>query len=381
MTLALPSKVPYLTFSQQDTDQIAEKKMEELENYFSRHDHRTIVIDPGHGGKDAGCSGKHSREKDIVLEIGKKLGKKLATAYPEMNIIYTRKTDVFIPLHERAKIANRADADLFISIHCNYVSSKSSVQGTETYVMGLHRADDNLAVAKRENSVILMEQDYEHQYKGFDPNADEGHIILSLFQSAYLDQSILFAGLLENNFALKSKRHSRGVKQAGFLVLRNTTMPSVLIETGFLSNPGEEQFLFSHAGQESISESIKIAFDEYVEITWAPSQIVQEEEQDVMEPEKSEPIKDQNLYYRVQFYTSEQPANMNQDQWKKVNDIKIEKNQKVYKYFCGNYTNYRQASEIKIRLHEIGFSDAFVTAYLGGEKLNVKEAIEYESKK
>lgn len=223
---------------------------------------KTIVLDPGHGGKDPGCSGASSQEKHIALGIAKQLATQLRTNYPDLNVIMTRTSDKFIPLNTRADIANRNDADLFISIHCNYITKYNLTRGTETYVMGLHRAEDNLNVAKRENASILYEENYEKTYDGFDPESDEGHIILSMYQSAFLEQSILFASLLEHRFAT-AERKSRGVKQAGFLVLRETTMPSVLVETGFLSNRGEEAFLKSRNGQIRIANSIFEAFKLY----------------------------------------------------------------------------------------------------------------------
>ncbi|MEM8524155.1 MAG: N-acetylmuramoyl-L-alanine amidase [Bacteroidota bacterium] len=224
---------------------------------------RTVVLDPGHGGKDPGCSGATSREKHLALGIAKELSMQLQTNYPNIRVILTRDRDEFIPLNKRAEIANSNNADLFISIHCNYIKRYTGTKGTETYVLGLHRAEDNLNVAKRENASILYEEDYEKTYDGFDPDSDEGHIILSMYQSAFLEQSILFGSLVEHKFAAVAKRKSRGVKQAGFLVLRETTMPSVLVETGFLSNRAEEAYLRSRNGQRQIANSIFEAFRIY----------------------------------------------------------------------------------------------------------------------
>ncbi|MEL7120524.1 MAG: N-acetylmuramoyl-L-alanine amidase [Bacteroidota bacterium] len=222
---------------------------------------KTVVIDPGHGGHDSGCRGGNSKEKHLALGIAMKLAIQLRTNYPNLKIIMTRDKDVFIPLYERARIANRNEADLFISIHCNYFPAGSRTRGTETYVMGLHTAEHNLNVAKRENSAILLEEDYETNYD-YDPNSPEGHIMLSMFQNAYLEQSILFANMVEKNFA-SSERRSRGVKQAGFVVLKETAMPSVLVETGFLSNYKEEQFLMTEKGQTTIAKAIAKAFGQY----------------------------------------------------------------------------------------------------------------------
>lgn len=224
---------------------------------------KTIVIDAGHGGHDPGCLGKKSHEKNIALSLAKKLATSIRKAHPDVKVILTRDKDVFIPLHKRAAIANRNNADLFISIHCNAMpAGHSKTHGTETYVMGLHTAQHNLDVAKRENASILLEADYEKNYD-YDPNSPEGHIMLSMFQNAYLDQSILFANLVEHHFKVSSHRKSRGVKQAGFVVLKETTMPSVLIEAGFLSNAKEENFLYTKAGQDQIVKAILAAFTNY----------------------------------------------------------------------------------------------------------------------
>lgn len=226
---------------------------------------KTIVIDAGHGGKDPGCSGSNSREKHIALAVSLKLAEEIRAKFPDIQVILTRDKDVFIPLYERAAIANRADADLFISIHCNYMPGSSATRGTETYVMGLHTAEHNLNVAKRENSSILLEEDYEKNYD-YDPNSPEGHIMLSMFQNAHLEQSILLAERFEAHAAHTAGRKSRGVKQAGFVVLKETTMPSILAEIGFLSSYREETFLKSDQGQGAIVKALVLAFAEYKQV-------------------------------------------------------------------------------------------------------------------
>ena len=249
-------------------DSVLEKrgKVNQTQDKEEAYQIKTIVIDAGHGGHDPGCSGASSKEKDIVLSISKRLAKLFEKNYPEIKIILTRDKDVFIPLYKRADLANENDADLFISLHCNAAPKKAqSAHGTETYVMGLHTSKYNLDVAKRENDAILYEEDY-HQNYAYDPNSAEGHIMLSMFQNAFLDQSILFAKKVEQQFKYVAHRKSRGVKQAGFVVLKRTTMPSVLIETGFLSNRTEEKFLFTAAGQNAIANSIISAFAQYKEI-------------------------------------------------------------------------------------------------------------------
>ena len=222
-----------------------------------------VVIDPGHGGKDPGAVGKTAKEKDIVLSVALKLGNLIKKNYPNVKVLYTRDKDVFVELNERANVANRNNADLFISIHVNSVDGNTSSHGTETFVMGLHKNDANLAVAKRENSVILQEDNYSSKYDGFDPNDPESNIIFSLFQNAYSDQSLLLAASIEDEFKSSIKRYDRGVKQAGFLVLWKTAMPSILTELGFISNPEEEKYLKSDAGQTELAISIYNAFAKY----------------------------------------------------------------------------------------------------------------------
>ena len=222
---------------------------------------RTVVLDPGHGGKDPGTVGKSIKEKDVVLKIALKVGEYIEKSMPEVKVVYTRKTDKFIELNERAAIAMRNKADLFTSIHANAISNPKTY-GTETWVMGLHKSEENLAVAKRENSVIMYEDNYEQHYEGFD-NSTESIIMMSLIQNAYLESSVKFADKIEKQFKNKAGRHSRGVKQAGFVVLYKTATPSVLVESGFLSNETEEKFLGTDNGQELIASGIYRAFKEY----------------------------------------------------------------------------------------------------------------------
>ncbi len=238
------------------------KFIKESQQLESEYQIKTIVLDAGHGGRDPGCSGKKSKEKNIALGIALKLGQKLQRNYPELRVIYTRDRDVFVPLHKRATIANDNDADLFISIHCNYIVGSTATRGSETYVMGLHTSAENLAVAKRENEAILFEEDYRNIYD-IDPNSDAGHILYSYVQNMFLEQSLSFASKVEDQIASYENRRSRGVKQAGFQVLRQTSMPSVLVETGFLSNSQEENYLLTHAGQQSVAESVFRAFQDY----------------------------------------------------------------------------------------------------------------------
>lgn len=224
---------------------------------------RTVVIDAGHGGKDPGCIGRIAREKNIALKIALAVGRKIKADMPQVRVIYTRNTDTFIELSERSAIANRNKADLFISIHCNASPSSGRVYGTETYTMGLHKTEGNLEVAKRENAVILKEENYQETYRGFDPNSPLAHIMLANYQHAFMSSSIDFAQKVEYCFKKYADRSSRGVRQAGFLVLWRTTMPSVLIETGYLTNPAEERYLASAQGQDEISDSIVQAFRAY----------------------------------------------------------------------------------------------------------------------
>lgn len=232
----------------------------------SRSHAYTLVIDAGHGGKDAGALGFVSKEKNINLAIALAFGKLVEQNCPDVKVVYTRKTDTFIELDQRARIANRNKADLFVSIHTNSTAAGrkgTTARGTETYTLGMHRAADNLAVAKRENSVITLESNYEERYEGFDPRSSESYIIFELMQDTHMQQSVRFAGMVQNQFATHARRVNKGVFQAGFLVLRNTSMPSVLIELGYINNRQEEQFLNSADGIAKMSRAIFNAFQGY----------------------------------------------------------------------------------------------------------------------
>jgi len=230
-----------------------------LDVYTSDFD--TIVLDAGHGGKDPGCLGKKSREKEVNLDICLKVGKMLKDSMPYLNIVYTRSDDHFVELCDRAGVANKKGADLFVSIHSN--SGPTGMYGTETYCMGLHKSEQNLEVAKRENSAILYEKDHDKKYEGYDPNSPQSYILFSLYQNAFLNNSLLLAHKIEEEFKNHDKRHSRGVKQAGFLVLWKTSMPSVLVESGFLTDQSEEEILATEEGRMKTAVSIYNAIKEY----------------------------------------------------------------------------------------------------------------------
>lgn len=371
------------------------------ENYYIK----TVVIDAGHGGHDPGCSGNAALEKDVALAISLELAELIQQQHPDVRVILTRSTDVFIPLYKRAAIANQNKADLFISIHCNAAAKKSSTaQGTETYVMGLHTMEHNLNVAKRENASILLEENYEQHYD-YDPNSPEGHIMLTMFQNAYLEQSVLFAEQIEKNFGRLSGRKSRGVKQAGFVVLKSTAMPSVLVEAGFLTNETEEDYLYSPEGQKSIATSILTAFSNYKKLVEQEQFEPTAFENEVAPPQKvyakspvfeftsntpstyqapkQRPIEKKvpatnygNIQFRVQIAASEQPIETSLSRWKEIEYmIEITKEDGSYKYQATPFKNYDEADRAKTKLQLTGFPDAFVVAYKSGKRIPLADAL------
>lgn len=348
---------------------------------------KTVVIDAGHGGHDGGCQGSFSNEKDVALAISLKLGKYIEENFKDVKVVYTRTTDVFVKLDERAKIANKAKADLFICIHVN--SGPTTAMGTETYVMGLHKTESNLNVAKRENSSILLEDDYEARYENFDPNSPESYIVLNLRQSAFIDQSLSFAAKVQAQFKDRVGRIDRGVKQAGFLVLHQTNMPSVLIETGFLTNKEEEKFLNSSVNQDYMASAIYRAFKEYKqefdEKEVKPEQPKPEKEQIIEEkiPEKevSSTKKDKKkkeeigLIFKVQIATSSQKKELIPENFNGIEDVSYYEAGGIYRYTVGNEKSIEAANILQLKLKEKGFTDAFIVAFNNGKRISLSEAL------
>ncbi|MCD4833672.1 MAG: N-acetylmuramoyl-L-alanine amidase [Bacteroidales bacterium] len=328
---------------------------------------KTVVIDAGHGGRDDGTSGRKAKEKDIALDIALKLGTYIEENIPAVKVIYTRTTDVFIPLNERADIANRNKADLFISIHVDGWHD-SKVYGTSTFVMGLHKTEQNLELAKKENSVILLEEDYTNKYEGFDPTSSESYIIFSLLQNTYLEQSLNFASFVEHEFETKALRKSRGVKQAGFLVLWKTTMPSVLVEAGFLTNPQEEKYLMSTEGQEYIASAIYRAFKSYKTAIEEKSQFVAKIDSN-FQSQSSNPkvdLADSNTFvnsisFKVQIASSTNSIPVSSDFFKGFENIEEYKFDEYYKYTIGSTSDFEKIVKYK-KIVEENFPDAFIIA-------------------
>ena len=336
---------------------------------------KKVIIDAGHGGKDPGAIGASGvKEKNVVLSIAKLVGSYIQQNYPDVQVVYTRSTDVFLELHERSTIANKINADLFISIHANSAESKEA-HGTETYVLGLHKTEANLDVAKRENAVIELEDNYDQHYS-FNPNTPEGHIMMSMAQNAYLDQSIFLASQVQDQFESRAQRHNRGVRQAGFYVLYKTTMPSILIELGFLSNPDEEKFLNSSAGQEYMASAIYRAvkdYKTYVDNLW-------------IENEKSKGNKvsntaviankvspdDEGRIYRIQVYASKYKAASDAKVYKDFQKVLTEQaSNGAYRYVVNEYSSYKAASADLANVTKKGYQGAYITAYKNGVRVQV----------
>lgn len=341
---------------------------------------KTIVIDAGHGGKDPGCHGAAANEKTVCLSIALKLGALIKSKYPEIKVIYTRDKDVFVELDERANIANRAKADLFICIHAN--SASPAAYGSETYVLGLHRTESQKHVAERENSTIYLEDDNGAKYKDFDMSPD-ALIARQLQLAVFLDQSINFADKLQKEFK-KLGRYDRGVKQAGFLVLYKTTMPSVLIETGFLTNPSEEKFLGDTTGQRKMANSMFSAFENYkneLEGVVVKSSLVSDPiPVDSPVKEEQTPKATNDVVFRVQIETSEKKIPVTAEKFKGM-DVYEYIQDNLFKYTVGSFINdFKAASNYKNELREQGFQHAFVVAFQNGQRINLEKAIKLAEK-
>lgn len=324
-----------------------------------------VVLDAGHGGKDPGRPTSYGyKEKDIALDIVLKVGKNLESVLG-VSVIYTRKTDIFLELRERATIANKADADLFVSVHCN--AHDSQAHGTETYVLGLHRNDSNFKVAQKENEVIFLEKDYEKNYEGFDPTSPESFIGLTLLQEDYLDQSILLASTIQKNFTETLKRKNRGVKQAGFWVLHNTYMPSVLVETGFITNKKEGDYLNSKRGKIEVSKSISDAILSYKSIL--------NPDIDILETPISTPLETANIIFKVQIAASSKKLALKPYNFNGLDELSRKKKGKIWRYFYGETKDYNQAVIMKDMVVSRGYTTAFVVAYLNGDRISIENAI------
>jgi N-acetylmuramoyl-L-alanine amidase len=339
-----------------------------------------VVIDAGHGGHDPGAIGSRGKEKDIVLAVALKLGDYIEKNLPDTKVIYTRKSDVFVELHERANIANRNNADLFISIHSNWWTNPNT-RGAETFTMGTSHDERNLQVAMKENSVITLEENYESNYEGFDPNLAESYIIFNLMQKTYTSQSIEFADLVQDQFRERAMRNDRGVKQERFLVLWRTTMPSVLIETGFITNASEQRYMMSKEGQEYLASAIYRAFKEYkrnIENNSAKGSLTLQEREErpvtymtvATDPELQ---KDSNIYYMVQVLTTIRGRTLDDFSFSDYGHVAEFKTNNLYKYAVGKSTSFEQVSKMVPEVQQ-SFPGAFVIAVQGGKIIPLSEA-------
>ncbi len=323
-----------------------------------------VVLDAGHGGKDPGRPTKYDKEKNVALKVVLEIGKELEKD-KSIKVIYTRKTDVFLELHERAAIANKADADLFVSIHCN--AHGSQAYGTETFVLSVENTDRNFEVAKAENEVIYLEDDYEKNYAGYDPSSPKSLIGLTLQQEDFVEQSIYLARMVENNFKNKLKRKSRGVKQQSLWVMHNTYMPSVLIETGFLTNRVEGKYLSSKKGQREISKSIVDAILEYKNNLMGDIDVVVEND----EPANSDA--DPSIVYKVQIAAGARKLETKSYNFKGLKNISREKIGNGFKYFYGETSDYAKVKSLKDEAYKKGYTSCFIVAYKNGEQIKISD--------
>jgi len=335
----------------------------------------TVVLDAGHGGKDPGNRGNGYYEKDIALNIVLGVGKELEKN-KNIKVIYTRKTDVFLELRERSAIANRANADLFVSIHCN--AHHSDAHGTETFVLGLHKSQANFEIAKKENQVIYLEDNYEETYGGFDPNSPESFIGLTLMQEEYLGQSIEVASFIQNNFTNLLKRNDRSVKQAGFLVLMSAYMPSVLIETGFLTNKSEGAYLNSQKGQNDMASAISKAIVDYYNshgFSYAASEIIPKGNTQTKIPISEEKNLYEGVEFKVQIAASSKKMDPKEQNFKGLAPISRINENGLFKYFYGSSSDYNQILKLQTTAKSKGYTTAFIVAFKNNIKVSVAEIL------
>tara|TARA_B110000977_G_scaffold117927_1_gene152219 strand:- start:11761 stop:12972 length:1212 start_codon:yes stop_codon:yes gene_type:complete len=331
-----------------------------------------VVLDAGHGGKDSGNRGNGYYEKkialNIILQIGKILEKK-----PNIKVIYTRKTDVFVDLIERARIANRADADLFISVHCD--AHTSQAYGAGTFVLGLHANQRNFEVAKKENSVIFYEENYEENYDGFDPNNPESVIGLTLMQETYLNQSITAADAIQKSFVANLNRKDRTVKQAGFVVLKYTYMPSVLVETGFLTNSKEGAYLNSSKGKLEMAQAISKAIINYKNSLSSSINTLSSIGETVVEEKKEAAATSNEVIFKIQIAASSKKLESKAYNFKGLSPISREKEKELYRYYYSETTSYEKAKKLKKKAKRKGYKHAFIVAFKENKKIKLSTVI------
>ncbi|EDM43080.1 putative exported N-acetylmuramoyl-L-alanine amidase [unidentified eubacterium SCB49] len=340
-----------------------------------------VVLDAGHGGHDSGNRGNGYFEKDIVLDVTLQVGK-ILEVLPDFKVIYTRKTDVFKTLYERGPIANEVDADIFVSIHCN--AHHTQANGAETFVMGIDKSGKNLETAKKENEVIFLEENYEESYAGFDPNSPESLIGLTIMQEEYLDQSIMLAGLIQNNIVNNLKRKDRRVKQAPFWVLHSSYMPSVLVELGFLSHDTEGKYINSKKGRKEMAEQIAngiLTYKKNLELATNDFQNPVITEQDVDEAIK---VSEKKIYdaidFKVQIAASGNKLETIPQNFKGLKGVERVKTGGLYKYYYGNTSDYNKIKILQTQAKEKGYTSCFIVAYKDGKKLNLAEVLKTEDK-
>ena len=373
----------------------------------------TLVIDAGHGGHDAGALGAMSKEKNINLNVALAFGRYVEANCPDVKVVYTRKTDVFVTLHERANIANRNKADLFVSIHTNALPKGKQARGLETYTLGMNRAEENFDVAKRENAVILYEKDYKQRYEGFDPNSSESYIMFEFLQDKNMAQSVELAKMVQKRTCASADRANKGVRQAGFLVLRETSMPSCLIELGFITTFSEEQYLNTKQGVDALGYGIYQAFVDYrnkfdksitvpfrigermIEPQQSPQELVKDnteqmpkqqgDETNGKEEQKESPAdrrqNDGAPVFKIQFLTATAKIRNGDKRLKGIAEYDYYVDGKTFKYTVGCSENYNEIYRLrKTILYK--FPQAFIIAFKNGERTDVVEAIrEYKRNK
>ncbi len=340
-----------------------------------------VVLDAGHGGKDSGNLGNGFIEKDIVLDVTLQVGN-ILEKNEDIQVVYTRKKDVFVELYDRGPIANKVDADIFVSIHCD--SHTSQAYGTGTFVMGIDKSGKNLETAKKENEVIFLEEDYEEKYAGFDPSSPESLIGLTLMQEEYLDQSIVLASLIQNNIVNNLKRKDRSVRSAPFWVLHSSYMPSVLVELGFLTNNKEGSYVNSKKGRKEMAEQIAKGILDYkknISLATENSQnpVITQEEID-----KAIDTTEEKIYpgytFKVQLAASSKRINPKPENFKGLKDISRNKEDGLYKYYYGETSDYNKIELMKTFAKEKGYSSCYIVAFKDGEKLRVSDVLKTQKK-